>query len=188
MSSWSGDAELLATFFLEVQSWDPSRMIFSSVVKIKLATHLLAIESVDLVLFNVEVSVIFIFPEGDAGVRLGDFQPVPLVEIVRIIVRVSHDFIYKLYDDEYYAMGQWSLEIAFKNVSHIIASLDHRVDLSLHCLYLLLLHLLGKYAHKTLVKLVRWLYYYLKTFQGFAGYLLLPVLVSRRSRRLIRKL
>jgi len=81
-------------------------MIFSSVVKIKLATHLLAIESVDLVLFNVEVSVIFIFPEGDAGVRLGDFQPVPLVEIVRIIVRVSHDFIYKLYDDEYYAMGQ----------------------------------------------------------------------------------
>jgi len=81
-------------------------MIFSSVVKIKLATHLLAIESVDLVLFNVEVSVIFILPEGDAGVRLGDFQPVPLVEIVRIIVRVSHDFIYKLYDDEYYAMGQ----------------------------------------------------------------------------------
>ena len=70
MSYRPGDTELLTAFFLEVKSSHPTCMVLPAVVQIQLLINFILVQSIDLVLLNMEVTICFVLPKSHILTRL----------------------------------------------------------------------------------------------------------------------
>ena len=65
-------------------------MVFPAVVEIKFLVELIFVKGVHFVLFDVDIAVVFVLPEGDEVAGLADLEPVVFAESLGVVDVVAH--------------------------------------------------------------------------------------------------